>query len=273
MDRINLTDNGGFPLEQDTLGFMQMSYTNPLSGIAKLCGDKTILSGVNVIAGNVTAGWISFNGELIPFQSCPLLSKVSIVEVPTAVTFEDGELREEYFTRVAKCSLVGDFDFSELVPLLSLQNVWRPGNIKEHYCNVDYIAANFDPITGKGTGAEAGWQILSKAYPDTAGKTFVNIAFGDPLFGVPGNTGGEKTHTLTPTEQGHIKFRGRADDGDGDTGNYRSMAILEIGGVAADVSGLGNAQYTAYKLAALENDAQPHSNLQPYFVILKLIKL
>ena len=58
MNRIDYSNLGGFPLEQDTLSFMQNSYSDAFSAMAKLCGDKVILTGVVVEAGNVSAGWV-----------------------------------------------------------------------------------------------------------------------------------------------------------------------------------------------------------------------
>ena len=58
--QIDLLNLGGFPFEQNTLKFLQESYTGALGALAKLCGDKTILHGVEVNGSNVTAGWISY---------------------------------------------------------------------------------------------------------------------------------------------------------------------------------------------------------------------
>lgn len=262
MNRADFTNLGGFPLEQDTLKFLQESYTAALSGVAKLCGNKTILAGVEVTGGAVTDGWISYNGELIPFVGGSFGAEVVITESATAVTFEDNTEHDVYFKKTATCGVIGEFSFSELTPLSFLQNIWMPGDIKEKYCDGAYIAANFD-VNGFGLGKEKGWRILSKAIPSTAGKVFVNIDFEDPDLDEGGKTGGSKTHTLTIAEMPAHSH---------DVDDYASLTGTYAKGkwFYAD-PGNGTFQGTAKVKDA--GGGQPHNNMQPYFVILKLIKL
>lgn len=251
--RIDLTNLGGFPLEQDTLKFMQDSYDAAFQAVAKLCGDKTILSGVVVTGGNVSSGWISYNNELVPFIGGALGAQVVIAETSTSATFEDGTDHAIYFTKTATCGAVGSFPFSDLVPLLSLQNMWRPGDIKERYCDNAYIAANFD-VNGFGVNAETGWRILSKAYPSAAGKVMVNIDPADPDFDTAGKTGGEKTHVLTIAEM-------------------PAHTHTQTGVNAANSGTSGTGANNGISNTGSTGGGGAHNNMQPYFVILKLIKL
>lgn len=118
--RIDFTNNGGFPLEQDTLDFMQQSYRGGFAAVAKLLGEKTILTGVVVANGNVSDGWIVYNGELVPFVGGSAAANVSITEVNTTVLFEDGTTPPVYFTKTATCAVVGNFPFTDLVRLPTL---------------------------------------------------------------------------------------------------------------------------------------------------------
>lgn len=120
--RIDLTNLGGFPLEQDTLSFMQDSYRGAFAAIAQLCGSKTILFGVQLLAGNISNGWISYNGEMIQFIGGPAAAQVVITETPgvTQAVFEDGSTRDVYFTKTATVGAVGDFPFTDLKPLSSI---------------------------------------------------------------------------------------------------------------------------------------------------------
>lgn len=257
--RIDLTNLGGFPFEQDTLKFMQDSYDAAFQAVAKLCGDKTILSGVVVAGGNVSSGWISYNNELIPFIGGAVGAQVVISETSTSALFEDGTEHDVYFTKTATCGAVGSFPFSDLVPLLSLQNIWRPGDIKERYCGNQYIQENFD-ANGYGVNAEAGWRILYYAVAGTAGRVAVQYDPADPLFQTIGNLGGEKTHTLTvnemPSHRHHIT--GSADTSTGSAGAARD----------ANTPSAQDAGYTDNA-----GGGSPHNNMPPYYVILKLIKL
>ncbi|HML57975.1 MAG TPA: hypothetical protein PKA85_06360 [Ferruginibacter sp.] len=273
--QIDLLNLGGFPFEQNTLKFLQESYTGALGALAKLCGDKTILHGVEVNGSNVTAGWISYGGELIPFVGGSLASKVSIETIVDTAIFEDNITRDVYFTKYATCAAVGDFDFDELIPLLKLQNVWLPGDIRTCMRTNDYIAANFDG-DGYGFNAEKGWRILSAAYPNAAGKKLVNRNPSDSDFNECGKQGGSKTHTLTPSEQGKVKWRVRSDDGDSQSGStYKSIAGLEINGEEVVTQfGFSSNAWSDYKLSALDpTGTKPHNIVDPYFVVLHLIKI
>lgn len=260
MNNIDFSNLGGFPLEQDTLDFMQLCYKGALGAVAKLCGDKTILYGVENIGGNVSAGWISYNGELLLFQGGAVGANVVISETPTSVTFEDGNVKETYFVRTATCGAVGAFPFSDLVPLLSLQNIWRPGDIKEKYCDDAYIAANFD-TDGYGVNAEKGWRIFSKVVPESAGKVFVNLDKSDSNFYQVGITGGEKMHKLTVSEMPSHNHPVNPPNSQGDSGEGKTVSGNEPSQLL-----------TQYNTGNAGGD-QPHNNLQPFFVILKLIKL
>lgn len=264
MDRIELTNLGGFPLEQDTLNFIQNSFRQPLSALARLAGDKTILYGVEVIGGNVTPGWISYGGELILFQGGVAGVDVVIAETPTQITFEDETIHEAYFVKVAQCGVGGVFPFADLVPLLSLQNMWRPGDVKERICDAAYIATNFD-VDGYGLNAEKGWRILSKAYPETAGKVMVNLDPADTDFDAVGKTIGEKKHTLTPGEFSHSISIPRGDAYTGDS----EEAANRVGG------GQGTSTQTSIviKVGNSNGVIDAHNNLQPSYAILKLVKL
>jgi hypothetical protein len=265
MDRIDFSNLGGFPLEQDTLDFMQLAYKGGLGAVAKLCGNKTIITGVEVTGSSVSDGWISYNGELILFQGGTVGAQVVISETPTQVTYEDGNIKEAYFLKTAKCGVIGSFPFSDLVPLLSLVNVWRPGDIKERYCDAAYIAANFDS-DGYGLNAEKGWRILSKAYPDSAGKTFVNLDTSDDTFYQIGLTGGSKKEAISKDNLPAIQIDVPIprDKTSSDNGGWGFVCV----GDGPQDGGAG----PTLKTAAL-GIGTPYSKLQPYFVILKLIKL
>lgn len=258
MNRIDFSNLGGLPVTQATLAFLQTSYLYAFSGIANLCGDKTILTGVEVTAGNVSSGWISYANELIPFLGGPLGDDVVITETGVARTFEDGNDHDVYFTKIAQCGAVGTFAFTDLIRLQSLVNIWRPGDIKERYCDASYIAANFD-VNGYGINAEKGWRILSKAIPATAGKVMVNYDPADVDFDTVGKNGGEKKHTLTIQE---MPAHNHSLSLFKDEIRHNGTVDISANGGAALNKNTGNA-----------GGGQAHNNLQPYFVILKLIKL
>ncbi len=261
MNKVNYTNLGGFPLDQDNLAFLQNSYSKSFEAIAKLCGNKTILHGVEPDgSGNITAGWISYNGELLPLIGGAVAPQVKITETVTAVIFEDNVSHNIEFVRVAQLVLVGgDFNFNELKPLLSLDNMLPKDTILHCMKDTDYIAANFD-AGGYGTGPEKGWRKLSSAYPDAAGRVLINIAEADGRFDEAGKIYGEYAHTQTLQELAshqHVYSHGR------------------VGGVDSNPNGGGwgypnniNDRSTEYT-----GGGQPMNVTQPSLVVFMKIKL
>lgn len=259
--RIELTNLGGFPLEQDTLKFMQDSYRGAFGGLAQMAGDKTIIAGVEVTGSNVTSGWIAYQGELIPFTGGVLGTDVVISETSADATFEDSSVFPTYYTKTATSGVGGAFPFSDLVRISALQNTWLPGDIKEKYVDNAYITANFD-VDGYGLNREKGWRILSQAYPATAGRVMVNLDSADSNFNACGKIGGEKTHTLTKEELPTYSI---------------VVPAKSVGGITNDPSG-GGYGYGSEKTdknisAGSGGSGYAHNNMPPYFVVLKLIKL
>jgi len=264
--RIDYSNIGGFPLDEDVLDFMQQSYRSAFGSIAQLCGNKVIITGVEVAGGNVSNGWIVYNGELIPFVGGVANTYVVISETVTAALFEDDSSHDIEFTKIAQCGAVGDFLFSELTRLSYLQNVWVKNDLKQVYLSNVEIAAKFD-INGYGLDEYKGWRKLSSAYPSSAGKFLVNQYPGgdaDGDFYTCGQTGGEKKHTLTKAEfppHEHTYYEEKfVGTGSGTHGGDGSAWVA----TAAKNTGNGSADGLL---------GQSHNNVPPYFTVLTLIKL
>ncbi len=118
--KIDYSNLGGFPLTQDVLAFMQDSYRDVLSAIARLCGNKVIVYGVTVAGANVSDGWLVINGEFIPFVGGNLGTQVLVSETGTPLTFEDASVPNVLFTKTATTGAIGGFPFSDLVRLPTL---------------------------------------------------------------------------------------------------------------------------------------------------------
>ena len=154
--RFDFTQVGGFPFTQEVLDFMQQSYRDAVKGIAGLCGNKTIISGVVVTGGSVSNGWISYNDELIPFIGGATGAGVVVEETSETLEFEDGVNRPVKFTKVAYIGTPQTFPFSDLKPLVQLKEIWQTGDLKLISVNMDYLQANFD-ATGIGVNERKGW--------------------------------------------------------------------------------------------------------------------
>jgi len=260
--RIDFTNLGGNPLDQQSLELMQSSYRDVFGGLAAMIGDKVIISGVVVTGGNVSDGWITYGGEIIPFIGWPEGAGVVVQEVATySPTFEDGNQHDVEFVKTATIGSPATFNFSDLSSLTTLINIWLPGDVKEKVCTNDYIAANYD-TDGYGLNNEKGWRILSKVYPPSAGAVFVNRNPSDPDFDTVGKYGGEKTHTLQQSELPAFSWEQPVREGP-QTGSSTKCIIPD--------SQTGGTNDTL-KIDFPGGD-QEHNNMPPYFVILKLIKL
>lgn len=272
MNNGNYSNLGGMPLTQNRLDFMQQSYLAAFGAIAKLCGNKSILFGVEHTGGDVSDGWIVVDGELLPFAGGSYGTRVVIIETALSLAFADSSMHDVEFTRYATCGSLGGFAFSDLIPLLSLQNVWKKDDLRQCVKDATYEGANFNGDGYGITAAEKGWRIFSKVYTDAAGAVLVNKNAADATFDTVGNHGGEKAHTLTSGEQGSYTFKNKVDDIAGGTATV--VAVLNVNGT--DVANDGGSNQSSYGTPLTKkpnSDANPHNNLQPYFVVLTLIKL
>lgn len=259
MNHIDFSNLGGMPFTQDRANFMQQTYLAAFGAIANLCGNKTILFGVVSDGVNVTDGWISYNGELIPFIGAALASDVVITETSVPFTFANTTIHNVQFTKVATCGLTGAFPFADLVPLLSLQNVWKKDDIRQCMKDAAYEAANFDGSGYGTTAAEKGWRILSKVYADAAGAALVNKKTGDADFGNVGDHPGVKQAALTPGQLPVISA---------------NLGLVKINGLNTFTSGdSSGGEFDNKDAYAWPGAGDPVSKIQPSFVVLTLIKL
>ncbi len=273
--RIDLTQVGGFPFTQEILDFMQVSYREAFKGIASLCGNKTILSGVVVTGGAVSSGWISYNGELIPFIGGATGADVVVEETSADLTFEDTVDRPVLFTKVAYIGAPGTFPFSDLKPLNTLKEMWLPGDVKQVDCSNAYITANFDG-TGLGVGERLGWAICNgnNGTVDRRGRFPVafddrsvdpSLSWWDILYNTMSATGGEKLHTLTVGElpaHSHTTNWDRTKRGEGGAPDN-----------AANAPGGGSFGASFTKTSNNTGSGDPHENRPPFIVSLFIQKL
>ena len=127
----------GFPGTNKTLRFIQDAFREPLGALAQLAGDKTIITGVivdntdplNVIVSN---GFITYKGEIIPFQGGNFVNTVTIIEAFENVSYNTDANNDTvldslpaYRTIYAKCGTGGNdiFNFSDLTALKTVKEL------------------------------------------------------------------------------------------------------------------------------------------------------
>lgn len=113
MNKANFNQTGGFPLETDTLDFMQNAY-GVFNAVSDLSGHLTILKGCHTTGAQVSDGVVSINGEVLEFKGGSLGPNVMITEEITNKIFEDG-VSKPVFTRryVTFGTVAGSFPWAD----------------------------------------------------------------------------------------------------------------------------------------------------------------
>ncbi|MDB0603288.1 hypothetical protein PL373_19580 [Tenacibaculum maritimum] len=142
MNYIDFQQNGGFPLETNTLTEMQKAW-QIFNAFGFLAGDKTIISGCEVIGNQITNGFIYLDGELLEFRGGIKQNSVVIIQEETKATFEDKTEKPVYFTRYATFGVSGNSipwsDFKHIDNLIVLSS-----QVKELKSELDKKATEVD---------------------------------------------------------------------------------------------------------------------------------
>jgi hypothetical protein len=117
--RINFSQLGGFPADQNTLDFLQQSYREAFAWLSIFFGDFVIVSGVTDLGATYSDGWMAINGELIPFIGGTKSTNVVITETVASKLFADGNTKNVWYTRTASCASSGGTPFANFVRLNS----------------------------------------------------------------------------------------------------------------------------------------------------------
>jgi microcystin-dependent protein len=264
MNKIDFSRQGGFPLTQDTLDFMQSAYLDSFGAVAGLLGDKVIISGCTANGGIVSPGIVAVGGEILPTAGGAAQTVFINTEPQTAI-FEDGEHKEVYF-RKSLAFGVGNPS-------------WEWSSFKRLSKIADMAAATVPAgaiIMWHGSEIPAGWAYCdgTQGTPDMRGRFGLCASSGYPL----GNTGGSNVHTLTPlempyhshqvTDPGHVHYLSfNSKNPSGSTGNQAPQEL--------------NASSTAYQVRSSKTgisigyagSGAAHNNMPPYRAVYYIMKL
>lgn len=196
MNRYDFTQAGGFPLDQGVLKFLQEAI-GTASLAASLAGPLSILSGCEVVGGNMAAGYVCINGEILPFITGAISAKIIIQEVATPVVFQDGSPKVIKYVRSAR---FGD-DGTANYPYAS----FKRNTVEGVLSRLERLEKLSAPLLGGGSmmfwnrplaEIPAGYQEAI----DWRGRMPFGVTAGDVDFNAPGKTGGAKMHTNTVPE-------------------------------------------------------------------------
>lgn len=283
MNKIEqLTNLGGFPMTQYTLDFMQSSYHDSLAGLSKLVGNSVIVSGMEEVGSNVADGWISYNGELLPFVGGPKQTTWIVEELSESRLFADQVTRNVYFTKRARFGS-GGIDYSSLQRIETLlglrdsiaamktsftqqlNSVFKKGDVIEVDCDAAYITTNFNS-TGLGINERDGWAICNgvNGTKNRMGKFPVGYDPSKTDYNQPGKTGGLETVILSESEMPMHRHNFSV------TGQQTSISSPKIYGISD-----GNAPLSGIFAGGMATSGgdQPHENRPPFIVTLFIQKI
>lgn len=137
------------------------------------------------------------------------------------------------------------------------QNLSQTGDIKAIKCDVTYLNANFE-TNGLGKKLRAGWAICNgnNGTDNIAGRTIIGQGIG---YSTLSGLGGSATHTLTIDEMpSHTHaFDGSVNTSGGSGQKVVNNATDNTADVVSKSTGLG----------------LPHNNMQPYIILVYIMKL
>jgi hypothetical protein len=246
--RIDFSFLGGYPLAEQDLEWLQDSYRDAFAAIAGLCGDATIIMGMQEAAGNVTAGWISLNGELIPFLPGSIgTGEFTIQETSTSLVFEDGTTHNVLFEKVAVFSAGGTYNYNNLKRIEALKFGLVPRGAIVMW-------------SGAIVAIPATWQLCdgTNGTPNLSGQFIAGYNVADVDYNVIGNTGGHKEFTVTQNNIQQFTISKPGSETTGGVGNP----------VAGNGSADGTVQYTVGSASPT-----PINNRPPYYTLAYIIKL
>lgn len=205
MNRYDFTQPGGFPLDQDVLGFMQ----NTIAVAAKsalLGGTTYVLTGCVQTGSDVTDGYVVIGGEILPFVGGVASAKVIIVENAENLTYEDAAIHPSQISRHAT---FGDDGVTNHLWVNFKRN--SDEGILARIERLERIAAPFLPVYDASAVAHRGGMMLWKKpailipagwaeVVDWRGRLPMGYDPGDTAFDEVGEVGGAKTKTLSITE-------------------------------------------------------------------------
>lgn len=272
MNKIDFTQPGGLWIYQDTLEFMQDSYSTLIAAITSALGDNVILSGCVKTQSNVSAGWLILNGELLRYEGGVYAANFMAQETDLAEQFDDGTQKGVYYVRKAVMTISGGVPFSSFGQIKSLAAFRTlPSSASADYTDAnDSVLATitglfnlktellglikgFNRIIVQWSGSISeipnGWQLCdgTNGSPDLRDR----FVLGAGVTYSVGDMGGEKVHQLTVQEMpkhSHSYEKGTTANADG---NDNSRGI----------------QGTNTTQTSIEGGDLPHNNMPPYYAL------
>lgn len=273
MNKINVQQTGGFPLETDTLNAMQNAY-DIFNSLGNIIAPLAIVKGCEITGNQVANGIVFINGEVLEFRGGQASATVIIKEETTNRNFENGENKVVYRTRYAtfgnsvQTTNYNWVDFHRSISLKEIEKrLVHPGFIQDYYGDVNSIPT--------------GWYLCdgTNGTPDLRGMFIVGFDSRNSDYNQIGKTGGlnevklniqqlpkhTPTGTVTIPDHSHnyqlaIKGRGyqtKSDDNPLVATQNAQTSLAGGGTFSVIMNEIGN--------------NQAHENRPPFYVLAKIM--
>lgn len=101
MDKLILNNTGGLLAVQEVYKYMQQCYAGAVGYITGMYGNNVILSGCDVVGGDISSGVVIINGELLPFIGGELKTGISLHISSANESYRHLAPQSFYLTRAA----------------------------------------------------------------------------------------------------------------------------------------------------------------------------
>lgn len=283
MNKINVQQTGGFPLETDTLNAMQNAY-DVFNSLGNIVAPLAIIKGCEITGNQVANGVVYINGEIFEFRGGQASATVIIKEETTNRNFENGENKVVYRTRYAT------FGNSVQTTNYNWVDFHRPMTIKEIQKRLMPVGCIVLDYYGSVEDIPTGYQLCdgTNGTPDLRGLFIVGYDPRDTDYNAIGNNGGVKEvilsenqipkhkHSGTTTTDGAHSHTGLTFEGsnrdNGDPGNLITTAPSESNGNRTQsnaTTGSGGSHSHKFETSEIGNN-QPHENRPPFYTLAKI---
>ncbi|ROI09803.1 hypothetical protein EGI11_03330 [Chryseobacterium sp. H3056] len=249
MNIIDYNQSGGFPMSTQILEAAQDAYKT-FNEYGKLAGELVIISGCETInIDQVADGFVSINGELLPFKSASVSEFVVIVQNSDLRGFEDGSAKPVIYTRYATFgSSPTQFEWAKFRRPQTLLMLEDRLTKLEMAVPIGLVAIWDKPESE----IPLGWE----EHIELAGRTPVGLAYGDVNFGTLGGNLGAAQVTLSINEIPQLNFGWTGLNG---TGYPNASGDSTTAGTVHS--------YVRQTQNLTKGGGQSHSNIQPSRIV------
>ena len=276
MNQLNVQQTGGFPLETDTLEFMQQTY-QLLNDLGFIAGNATIISGCVQTGSNISDGVVFYNGELFEFRGGSVQNACRVFEESEMREFEDGTTKVVFNRRwIGFGTSPGkSIDWSSFVRIKSA---------KQLTADVNELMGKVVPVGAimmwAGSAAELpdGYALCNgqNGTPDLRSRFVVGLNPSDGDYDTIGKTGGAKTVTLTEAQMPSHSHGGTTSLDGNHTHSYSKASTIgrrgkdngsfDYGSVSSAATSTAGAHTHTFTTGA-KGGGQAHENRPPYYVL------